>query len=66
MLGINPKRARYGIKEEMLAETKGIGHLNDKYEEGIQAACGGYFNRTLTNGIFLVTRVQQKRLVSLM
>ena len=50
----------------MLTEPKGIRHLNDKDAEMIQAACGGYAKRTLANGRFVVTRIQQKRLVSLM
>ena len=66
MLGINTQGARNGIQEDMLAETKGIGHLNEKDAERIQAACGGYAKRTLVNGIFVVTRVQPKRLISLM
>ena len=66
MLGINTQGAKNGIQEDMLTETEGIGHLNDKDAERIQAACGGYTNITLVNGRFVVTRVQQKRLVSLM
>ena len=48
----------------MLTENKGIGHLNDEDEEGIQEAYGGYSKRNLANGI--VTRIQQKLLVLLM
>ena len=46
-------------------ESEGIRHLNDEDVEGIQEACGGYANRTLANGIFVVTRVQSKLLVFL-
>ena len=49
----------------MLTETKGIGHLNDKFAEEIQVACGEYDNITLASGRFIVTRVQQKRPVLL-
>ena len=66
MLGINTQGARNGIQEDMLREHKGIGHLNDEGVEGIQAACGGYVNRTFANGRFVVARVQQKIPVLLM
>ena len=66
MLGINTQGARNGIQEDMLTEPEGIGHLNDEDAEGIQAECGRYAKRTLSNGILLVMRVQQKRLVLLM
>ena len=66
MLGINTQGTRNSIQEDMLTKPGGIGHLNDEYAEGIQAAYGGYANRTLANGIFVVMRLQQKRLVSLM
>ena len=66
ILGINTQGARKGTEEDMLTEPKRIGHLDDEYVEGIQAACGRYVKRTLTNGRFIVTRVQQKRLVLLM
>ena len=66
MLGINTQGARNGIQKEILTETKRIGYLNDEDAEGIQASCDGYTKTTLTNGRSVVTRVQQKRLVSLM
>ena len=50
----------------MLTEPEWIGHLNDEDEKVINAACGGYAKKNFANGRFLVTRVQQKRLVSLM
>ena len=66
MLGINTQGERNEIQEDILKEPEGIRHLNYKDAEGLQAACGRYAKRTLTNGIFVVTKVQQKRLVSLM
>ena len=66
MLSINTQGSRNGIQEYMLMEPKDIGHLNDEDGEGIQAARGGYSKITLANERFLVTRVQQKLLVSLM
>ena len=66
MLGIKTKGARNSIQKDMLTEPEGIGHINDEYAEEIQAACEGYAKRTPANGIFVVTRVQQKILVSLM
>ena len=50
----------------MLTEPEGTRNLNDEDAEGIQAACRGYTKRTLANGRFVVTRVQQKLLVLLM
>ena len=66
ILGINTQGTRNGTQEDTSTESEGIGHLNDEDAEKIQAACGGYVNRTLTNGVFVATRVQQKLLVSLM
>ena len=66
MLGINTQGARKFIQEDMLMEPKGIGHLSDEDAEGIQASCRRNAKRTLINGRFVVTRVKQKRLVSLM
>ena len=66
MLGINTQGARNGIQEDMLTETEVIVHLNDEDAEGIQASCGGYAKRTLANARFVVMRVQQKLLASLM
>ena len=63
MLGINIEEERNGIQEGMLTEPEWIGHLSEEGVEGIQAACGGYAKRNLANLIFLVTRIQQKRLV---
>ena len=57
MLGINTQGSRNGIQEDMLTEPEGIIHLNDEDVEGIQAACGGYAKRTLTNVKVLVMRV---------
>ena len=66
ILGINTQGTRNGTQEDTSTESEGIGHLNDEDTDKIQAACRGYANRTLTNGIFVATRVQQKLLVSLM
>ena len=66
ILGINTQEARNGIQEDILMEPEGIGHLNDGDAEGTQVACGGYTKRTVVNVIFIVTRVKQKRLISLM
>ena len=65
VLAINKKGARNGIQEDMLTEPKVIGHLNDEDAEIFQAACIVYAKRTLANRRFIVTRVQQKRLTSL-
>ena len=66
MPGINTQGSRKGTQEDTLKEPEGIGHLNDEDAEGIQSACGGYAKRTLANETFVVTRAQQKILVSLM
>ena len=66
MFGINTQGSRNFIQEDMLTEPKGIGHVNDEDAEVTQGAYGGYSKRTLANGKFVVTKVQQKRLLSLM
>ena len=66
MLGINTQEEENWIQEDMLPEPEAIGHLNDDDAEGIQAAHRGYANRTIANGSFVFTRVQQTRLVLLM
>ena len=58
--------ARNGIQKDNMTETKVIGHLNDEDAEGIQGACRGCAKRNLANGRFLVTGLQQKRLVLIM
>ena len=65
-MSINTKGAINGIQEDMLTEPEGIGHLNDENAEVFQAAFRGYAKRTPANVIFVVTKVQQKILVSLM
>ena len=66
MFGINIQGSRNVIQEDMLKEIKGTGHLNNEDAEGIQAVCGEHAKRTLANGRFVVTRVQQKSLLLLM
>ena len=66
MLVINKVLAREVICDDMMTDTEGIGHLNVEYAEGIQSACSAYTKRTPATRIFTVTRVQQKRLISLM
>ena len=50
----------------MLSTPEGIVHLQDEDADGIQSACSGYARRTISNGKFTVSRVRQKRLISLM
>jgi len=66
MIGIGQENTQEGIREDMMTEPEGIGHLIDEDAEGIQAACSGYAKRTPAARRFVVTRVQQKRLISLM
>ena len=57
--------ATNAIRDDMLTEPEGIGHLNDEDAKGIQMACSAYAKRP-TATRFTVTRVQKKRLTSLM
>ena len=66
MLGINKVLAREIIYDDIMTDPKGIGHLNVKDLEGIQSACSGYAKRNPAARRFTVTRVQKKRLISLM
>ena len=66
MCGINTAAARTGIRDDMMTDPEGISHLTGEDVEGIQSACAGYARRTIANGRFNVTRVQQKQLISLM
>ena len=66
MLVINKVIAREVICDDMMTDTKGIGHLNVKYSEGIQLDFSGYAKGTPEARRSTVTRVQQKRLISLM
>ena len=65
LIGITTAQATNAIRDDMLTEPEGIGHLNDEDAEGIQSACSAYAKRP-TATRFTVTRVQQKRLISLM
>ena len=66
IIGITNEDATDGIIDDMLTDPEGIGHLIDENAEGIHSACAGYAKRTLANGRFIVNRVQQKRMISLM
>ena len=41
-------------------------HLQDEAADEIQSACSGYSSHTISNGKFTVSKVRQKRLISLM
>ena len=66
MFIINTQGARNVIQEYLLTEPKVIGHLDNKDAEGTREEYRGYAKRTRADGIFAVTRVQQKRLILLM
>ena len=66
MCGINDSTINNGLIEDVLSSPKGIMHLQDEDADGIQSACSGYARRTISNGKFTVSRVRQKRLISLM
>ena len=52
--------------QDMLSPPEGIKHLQYEDSDGIQLACSGYARHTASNGKFTVSRVRQKRLISLM
>ena len=50
----------------MIQPPKRIMHLQDEDADNIKSACSGYARHTISNGKFTVSRVRQKRLISLM
>ena len=66
LCGIDDSTVVNGLIQDMLSPPEGIKHLQDEDADGIQSACSGYARRTASNGNFTVSRVRQKRLISLM
>ena len=66
LCGIDDSTVINGLVQDMLSPPEGIRHLQDEYTDGIQSACSGYARRTAANGKFNLSRVRQKRLISLM
>ena len=63
---INDPTVNNGLIEDMLSSPEEIMYLKDEDANMIQSACSGYARRTISNGKFTVSRVRQKRLISLM
>ena len=66
LCGIIDQTVIHGLIEDMLSLPKEIMHLQDEDADGIQSACSGYTRRTILNGNFTVSRVRQRRMISLM
>ena len=66
LCGIDDSTVINGLIQDMLSPLEGIRHLQDEDADGIQSACSGYSRRTALNGNCNVSRVRQKRLISLM
>ena len=66
LCGIDDSTVINGLIQDMLYPPEGIRHLQDEYSDGIQSAYSGYSRNTASNGKFTVSRVRQKRLISLM
>ena len=66
MCSIDDSTVINDLIQDMLSPPEGIRHLQDEDADGIQSACSGYARRTAANGNFNVSRVRQKRLISLM
>ena len=62
-IGLDTARKRNGVTEDLL-HPDGLVHLNNENAEGIKSACTSYTKFT-TNLRFSLSRVQQKRLISL-
>ena len=54
------------IAAELLSSTEGLGYLNDETEEGMIATFRDFGRRDANNGRIIFSRVQQKRITSLM
>ena len=63
-IGLNTARKCTGVEDDLLSPN-GLVHLKDETADGIIAACNGYTKRQ-TAARFTITRVQQKRIISLM
>ena len=63
-IGLDTVRKRNGVTTDLL-HPDGLVHLNNENAEGIKAACTSY-TKFVTNVRFSLSRVQQKRLISLM
>ena len=66
LCGIDDSIVINGLIQDILSPPEGIRHLQDEDTDGIQSAYYGYARRTAANGKFNVSRVRQKRLISLM
>ena len=66
LCGIDDSTVINSLVQDMLSPPEGIRHLQDEDADRIQSACSGYARRTAANGKFNVSRVRQKRLISLM
>ena len=64
-IGISTAGHRNAVKEDMMPQPEGIAHLQDETPDGIKDACNSYAKRP-GNQRFVITRVQMKRLTSLM
>lgn len=64
-IGISTAGHRNAVKEDMMPQPEGIAHLQDETTDGIKDACNSYAKRP-GNGRFVITRVQMKRMISLM
>ena len=63
-IGLDTARKRDGVTQDLL-HPNGLVHLNNENEEGIIAACTSYSKRAAAIR-FSLSRVQQKRLISLL
>ena len=63
-IGLDTARKRDGVTQDLL-HPNGLVHLNNENEDGIIAACTSYSKRAAAVR-FSLSRVQQKRLISLL
>ena len=64
--GITTARVRTQMIAELFTAPEGLFHLVDETNEGLQSAFREYSRRDKADGKIIFTRVQQKRLISLM
>jgi hypothetical protein len=65
-VGIDTDAKRAAILDDMMADPEGLGHLINESAERIVHACNAFTKRFPANSRFSVTRIQERRLISLM
>ena len=65
-IGLDSDVKRDGVTNDMMDEPEGLGHLIHESSQKIVHACSAFTKRFPTDTRFSVTRIQERRLISLM